>query len=734
MTEESKLISDARTLFDDSVAWTDDIRKKFKYNAEFVLFNKQWDKSNEAVRKARGRPALTFNVLQSFSLNVLNVNLSQRPGVAIRPADQYGDEKAAQLLMSICRGIERNSNADIAYRRSLINLILCGYSFIELKIKHKHPLSFEREIVISEVLDPRNVVADLSAIWSSRKPSYAFHVHFLTEKEFEAEYPNDNMVSFCEESDEIGYAPFDGNKCQLVDYWTRKKTDIEILKLRRVNPLSGEQESHVMRRDQMLNEGKAYLLALGQDPKDWSNDDALGLYLSATQSEIEATRQSYQYEVIKKTLSGDRVLSEEVFPGEDIPLVMGHMDLGLVENQFSIMDLISPLIDTQEMLNYSMSKLAEQSGKSLQSMVIGPQGFIPRGQESQWDPLNMKDRTYQEYDTAAGPPPELWNPPPTTNDPVPEMSWEYLQHISGRYASQMGAPSNEISGVAINKREEQGQNTSSSLRIAFSNQSIELYKIMIPLVVDVYQDHDRVETVNEAESSEILTKPLQRASQKEGVDLRKASWNMTVVKGPPFSTQQEEAVTKIIELAKLNPEILQIAGDLIVSNMRFTGSDVLQKRIKSLLPEAIKESERVTSDEEDDPQSLKMRLGELSVQNKGLTEEVEKLTQLNQELSSASALIQEKERIQYELKQAELQLKEKETEAKLATEKTLKEEQIIADREKFDQELEFKATQNELDRRHELERIMLSKQAECAEDSEITPAEDFDQQEEIHDV
>ena len=50
--------------------------------------------------------------------------------------------------------------------------------------------------------------------------------------------------------------------------------------------------------------------------------------------------------------------------------------------------------------------------------------------------------------------------------------------------------------------------------------------------------------------------------------------------GASYATKRIEALNSLIEIARVNPAIMQIAGDLIVKNMDWDGSEEIAERLK----------------------------------------------------------------------------------------------------------------------------------------------------------
>ena len=69
-------------------------------------------------------------------------------------------------------------------------------------------------------------------------------------------------------------------------------------------------------------------------------------------------------------------------------------------------------------------------------------------------------------------------------------------------------------------------------------------------------------------------------------DLSKGKYDVTCSAGPSFQNRQQEAITGMIDAAKANPMILEIAGDVFMNNMTFPGAEQIGERLRAQLFDA----------------------------------------------------------------------------------------------------------------------------------------------------
>jgi hypothetical protein len=83
-------------------------------------------------------------------------------------------------------------------------------------------------------------------------------------------------------------------------------------------------------------------------------------------------------------------------------------------------------------------------------------------------------------------------------------------------------------------------------------------------------------------------------------DLAEGKYDVTVTSGPSFSTLRQEAAEVYVSFAQQYPEIMSVAGDLIMKSMDLPYADDISERLRTLLPPQIQE--QLDADEEMSPE------------------------------------------------------------------------------------------------------------------------------------
>jgi hypothetical protein len=110
--------------------------------------------------------------------------------------------------------------------------------------------------------------------------------------------------------------------------------------------------------------------------------------------------------------------------------------------------------------------------------------------------------------------------------------------------------------------------------------------------------------------------PLPRVGALQGVfDLAIGKYDIVVETGPSSATQRRETVEVLGDLVRSNPEMMQVAGDLLVKNIDgLKDADELSRRLKALLPPQVRDDgeAQIPPQVQEQMQQLEQALGEVT--------------------------------------------------------------------------------------------------------------------------
>jgi hypothetical protein len=165
---------------------------------------------------------------------------------------------------------------------------------------------------------------------------------------------------------------------------------------------------------------------------------------------------------------------------------------------------------------------------------------------------------------------------------------------------------------------------------------------------------------------ERINQVVMQKGEPKNMDLAVGKYDLVVTQGASYATKRIEALNSMVEIARVNPAIMQIAGDLIIKAMDWDGADEIAERMKKMLPPQLQENE----DEDGEQKQLPPEVQAMIEQGK---QQIDMLTKQVQELESEKDDKEDELRLKkYEIDvKAELEL------AKLATGAGLQPDDVI---------------------------------------------------------
>ena len=161
-------------------------------------------------------------------------------------------------------------------------------------------------------------------------------------------------------------------------------------------------------------------------------------------------------------LAGDRVIDREEWLGKYIPIVPFIGEETVIAGEMDRKGHTRSQIDAQRIYNYWASAAVEQVALQTKSPYVARADAI-EGREEQWATANVKNWSVLVYNSLD----EQGNPiQRPEREPPPQMAQAYIQgmqiarqdlmSVTGQYQAELGMPSNERSGIAIQQRQRQG--------------------------------------------------------------------------------------------------------------------------------------------------------------------------------------------------------------------------------------------------------------------------------------
>jgi hypothetical protein len=598
---DKDILEEALERFHESETVSNLDRQNSYDDVDFGRLGNQWPEKVKKQRELEDRPCLTINKLPAFIRQVVNDSRQNKPGIVVGPVDSGADVDTAHAIGGVIRGIERNSNADVAYDTAIDHSASGGFGFFRVDIDYAHEESFDLEARIRRIMNAHSVHWDVNTTeFDASDWNYAFVSQFVSEDDFERDYPDAEPVSFEGDSRETVQWWLEDDKIRIAEYWLKEKTAGEIVLL---------SDGTVLRADKMGQMAKAAMEAGGLDTKGTSESEQIRQVMGAMGLQEVKRRKTTFSQVNRYMLTGAGVLGDpEPWPGPTIPICPVWGEEVVHNGRRYTRSLIRDARDPALMFSYWRTASTELVALAPRTPFVGPKGFA-KGMEGKWNTANTRSHAFLEYDPTAGERP--------TREPFAGVPAGALQEalnasddmkaIIGLYDPSLGARSNETSGKAIMARQREGDTSTFHFVDNLSRAIRYAGRVLVDIIPAVYGSRETLRIIGADQKESVIKLTQQGIFKQDGprqggadpsaprkdrpYNLAIGKYDVTVKAGPSYATQREEAREVLIEIMRQVPGSAPYLGDILADHLDFVGADKLKSRLQHLLPPQIQQAE-----------------------------------------------------------------------------------------------------------------------------------------------
>lgn len=567
MTDNDKAILDlARKRMDD--AQTSEMPHRERAVIDLKMnTGDQWDEAARAEREGDNRPCLTVNILAQNVRQVTGQIRSINPAIRVSPGDSIASKDVADIIEGMVRAIENRSDASSVYEAGAESAASCSIGHWRILTQYCDGDTFDQEALIKRIHNPFAVFFDPFAKDPTRKDAkWAFIVEEMHKDVFKETYPDADTNDFTSEHRASEFSHWSkGDAVVVAEYfWVEDE----------------EHEIGIMESGQIMR---------GPFPK--------GLKPTKTRKVKTPTVQWAK-------ISGSEILEgPSVFPGKYIPIVavtgeewhLGETTYRSSVNRFAL--------DSQVIFNYAESTQVEVIAMQPKAPFMVTAKQVGKHTEM-WNTMGQKNRPYVLYDAdpLAGAPQRVQ--PPVSSEALmtqSQMAAENIKRTTGIYDASLGARSNETSGVAINARKEESQNSTSIYADNMVKAIAHTGEILIGIISKIYDARRIVAILGEdgQEKMQVINDMMMDESGQHPVnDVTIGKYSARVQVGASYSSRREQAADGMFRFLEVFPDAAPVTGDLMAKMQDWPEADRVAERLRKMLPPGIAEE----SDEEMTPE------------------------------------------------------------------------------------------------------------------------------------
>lgn len=535
----------------------------------------QWPDDIRDARVASQKVCLTVNITAQHCNQTINNMRQNRPAGRVVPGDGAADKKTADILGGIIRKIQAYSNSDDAHDIGAEHCIYGGIGHWRVLVDYESETSFNQIIWIKSIPNPLLVYVDPFAVEPDKSDAeWGFVFEDISKEQCERDYPDIDPASWIEDAqgwvtkDSIRIAEYfyctykDDTALLLIDESTKLKSDFS----KSEYDMLKSQGAIIKERPTQKKAWKWCKLVGGQDEpveeKDW-----LGSYLPIIT-------------VIGKELN--------------------------IDGQIIRKGMVRDLKDPARMVNFSYSEAIQTVALQNKIPYIAAAEAI-EGYEQEWSKANIANASYLPFNAFDDnnnplPVPHRQEPAvmPAAQVQMLQLSTEQMRAASGQQNANFGIKSEAASGVGIQRLKAQGEIAT----FHFPDNQLRGLRYEMKVLIDLiqkYYDTKRVMMMMGLDGKEEavtldpdMPKPYHEQYTQE--DVQKifnpniGLYNVAIDTGPSYQTQRQEAADAMIDLSGKNPQLMQVAGDIIVRTLGFPMSDELADRLQKTLPPGLQDN------------------------------------------------------------------------------------------------------------------------------------------------
>lgn len=571
----SDALKDAQELYQDSLDALHDQRKQILEDVKFSDPSNpdQWDedvKRNRENDPGGKRPCLVLDNLGQYVANVAGQVEKQPPALHAIPVGGGADKQAAEQLDGRFRHIEYASRAAIHYTRAMTSAARVGVGYIVVRPEYVDRALGYQEPRIGSEPDALKVVFDpWSTDTDGKDATFAYVLSDISPKIFARRWGKKEQRDF----GDLGA--------------TRKEDDRKSVLVAECWKQETSKKNVVVFRDEN-----------GQEVSE-QVDDALWFEQTQASGMPYQYIRSYQDKVttIKwMMMSGADVLEESDYPADHIGVVPIYGYVGFRDGRMTYCGIPRRARGAQQAYNYHMSELLVPN-----TMILMPERALQgAGVKDLWDKARVQRRGFMPYaDLDENGPinqPSLLPMDGINHEQGAQQALRDIQASIGMYQANLGAPSNESSGVAIESRKEQGEASTAHFPSHLAASLGQVGQIVMQMDARLSDTRRTAPIIGVDQSAgQVTIDPEQKEAFRRGnggvtINPKVGNYGVRVVIGASYSTQRTQtnaAFTEIIRSSK-DPQLTATVLPFWAQTLDFPGSDKFAQAMTAMAPAPVK--------------------------------------------------------------------------------------------------------------------------------------------------
>ena len=627
MDDKKSIVEVARNRWQRAKEITSVLRQQAIADTRFVMGDSdnqwQWPEDVYTSRAAvSGKPCLTINVTAQHCNQIINAIRQNRPSAKISPVDGEADVKTATILGGMLRSIQAYSNADTAHDIAAEHAVYGGEGYWRILTEYESEKSFDQVITIKPLVNPQLVFIDPDAIEPDRSDAkWGMIFEDMGKDAFREEYPDMDVSSWVE--DPQGWSNKD--RVRRAEYfWCEPKSDMLLRLADGTTVYASELPDGITQSGDML-----------------TSQDGQQIAITAKR---ETSKKVWYW---CKLVGGEtEPVDKKVWPGSYLPIITVVGKELNVNGEIVRKGVVRDLKDSGRMVNYSYSAAVETLALQNKVPYLASAESIA-GFEDIWGAANIENRAYLPYNERdmegnqlAMPQRQAAATMATSQVQMLQLSVEQMRASSGQQNANFGIRSEAQSGVGIQRLKVQGEIATFHFPDNLARALKYEAKVIVDLIPKLYDTRRvvRILGMDGKETAAVIDPEMQQphaeiesadSEIKEAFNPSVGRYDVAIDTGPSYQTQRQESADALTSLAQNNPQIMQVAGDIVMRAYDFPMAEELSARLAKTLPPGLMDAKENKVPPEVQ-QAMKQMGDQMDMLTKELHESADKLQELQE--------------------------------------------------------------------------------------------------------
>jgi hypothetical protein len=307
--------------------------------------------------------------------------------------------------------------------------------------------------------------------------------------------------------------------------------------------------------------------------------------------------------------------------------------------------------DPQQSYNYHISEIRAYMSDAPKSPWIVPMRALDGQIKDLWDKASVERRSYLPYNDidATGQPVNAPQRTPVSTNLAnliqgAQQSLTDIQASLGMYQANLGAPSNETSGIAIESRKQQGEASTSHFQTHAAASIAQVGRLIVDMIPRLIDTRRRMRILGiDMTPGAVMVDPQapQPLQQGDGITVINPSaghYDVRVVVGASYSTQRQQAQEAYTEMMRANPALTPALGPLWAQTLDVPHADKLAQVLTAMAPPEVRE---ILQPKDGQPSAEQLQ-AQMQQMQQALQEAVSLAQEAQQELQEAKSEAEDK--------------------------------------------------------------------------------------------